>query len=140
MREDQLRSEVLIPLLRAMGFRDVFMHHGGSLEQGKDIVMWKPEEFRERTNFAMVAKAAKITGQATGKSSAAEVSFQVQQAFGKPFNDPVTGVERDVQECIVVSSKDISKEAIESINSFLRNAGVVGHTVFWNGYTLLTLI
>ena len=57
LKEDKLRAEVLIPLFRAMGFRDVFEHHGGSLEQGKDIVMWKPEELRHRVNYAIVVKA-----------------------------------------------------------------------------------
>jgi hypothetical protein len=140
MREDQLREEVLMPLLRAMGFRDVFRYHGGSLEQGKDIVMWKPEEFRDRTNFAVVLKAGRITGQASGKSSAAEVCFQIQQAFGNPFRDPVTGEERTVQECIVISSREIAKESIEAIEASLKSLRLEGRTTFWSGDKVWELI
>ena len=40
MREDDLRELVLIPLLRVMGYRDVYKYHGGDNEKGKDIVCW----------------------------------------------------------------------------------------------------
>lgn len=46
MSEAQLREIVLIPLFRAMKFREVTHFHGGTLEQGKDIVMWKEGGFR----------------------------------------------------------------------------------------------
>lgn len=131
--EAELRRNVLIPLFNAMGFHDVFEYHGGTQEQGKDIVMWKPGEFRDRTNFAVVVKATKITGQASGKSSANEVAFQIQQAFGSPFLDPTTGESRQVHECIVVSSKDISKEAIQSIRSALVATHREDRVAFHNG-------
>ena len=40
MDESRLRRDVLIPLFREMGFKDVFEYHGHAMEQGKDIVMW----------------------------------------------------------------------------------------------------
>lgn len=138
--ENKLRQSVLIPLFREMGFRDVFEYHGGPQEQGKDIVMWKAEELRERTNFAVVVKATKITGQASGKSSAAEVCFQIQQAFGSAYKDSQTGEEQTVHECIVVSSKEISKEAIESIQSFLSPTNLHRRVVFQNGDRLWDLV
>ncbi len=46
MTEAQLREMVLIPLFRAMSFRDVTHFHGGPLDQGKDIVMWNVESSR----------------------------------------------------------------------------------------------
>src|ERR1017187_9823031 len=133
MRENDLRKEVLIPLFRKMGYKDVFEFHGGSQEQGKDIVMWKPDEIRPRINFAVVVKAERITGQASGKLSANEVGFQIQQAFGSPFNDPTTLEQQEVHECIVVSSKEISKEAHESIKSFLKKTNLEMRTTFING-------
>ncbi len=140
MKEDKLRQNVLIPLFKQMSFQDVFEYHGGPQEQGKDIVMWRAEEFRERTNFAVVVKATRITGQAAGQSSANEVSFQITQAFGDPFRDRITGEERRVQECIVVSSREISKEAVESISSFLRSSNLEARTTFWDGDKLWALI
>jgi hypothetical protein len=35
MEEKDLRKSVLIPLLRAMGYQDVYEYHGGSGELGK---------------------------------------------------------------------------------------------------------
>ena len=40
MKEEELRTAVLIPLFKAMKYRDVIHYHGGAGEQGKDIVMW----------------------------------------------------------------------------------------------------
>jgi len=37
MKEADLRIQVLIPLFKAMGFKDVSHYHGGTGEQGKDI-------------------------------------------------------------------------------------------------------
>ncbi len=121
--ERSLREDVLIPLFKAMGFRDVSLHHGGSLEQGKDIVMWRPEAIQARANYGVVAKVTGITGRATGKSSAAEVYTQVKQCFGKPFIDPVTLEERPVDRVLVVTSGEIIKEARESLRSLLASDG-----------------
>ena len=38
--ESQFRTRVLIPLMKAMGYRDV-EHYHSSNELGKDIVGWK---------------------------------------------------------------------------------------------------
>ena len=70
--ENLLREEVLIPLFTAMGYRDVFAYHGGALEVGKDIVMWKPDDFRDRVNYAVVVKKGNLTGRASGGGSAGE--------------------------------------------------------------------
>jgi hypothetical protein len=124
MDEDELRKKVLVPLFAAMGFKDVRLYHGGAQEQGKDVVMWKAGDIRQRVNYAVIAKADPITGQAKtkktkGKISASEAEFQVKQAFGDPFVDPVSLEERQVDRCFVVSSKGISKEAEIAIGNAL---------------------
>ena len=58
MDEATLRVKVLLPLLRAMKYRDVHEYHGGSGEKGKDIVCWKQDELGCRVNLAIVAKDA----------------------------------------------------------------------------------
>jgi len=58
MKEAELRTEVIIPLLRAMGFHDVFEFHGGSGEQGKDIVCWKHGDLRNRVIMLLSSKLA----------------------------------------------------------------------------------
>jgi hypothetical protein len=141
MNEVPLQKDVLIPLFRAMGFHDVKHYHGGPNELGKDIVMWREEELRERVNYGVVVKAEKITGQASGaKNSANEVLFQIQQALNEPYPDLSTGEEQWIQRCLVVSSKEISKEAINAIKGTLRKNNLDKVTTFIDGDTLWGLI
>ena len=51
MKEAELRTEVLIPLFKRMGFKDVQHYHPG--EQGKDIVMWLPTSLDDREYYAV---------------------------------------------------------------------------------------
>src|SRR5579863_9192764 len=100
MDEKELRKSVLIPLLRAMGYQDVYEYHGGAGEQGKDIVCWNITDLGNRANLAIVAKSKAITGKATvAKGTAGEIQTQIQQCFGSPFTDPVTGENEDVNRC-----------------------------------------
>jgi len=85
LKEDGLREKVLKPLFEAMGFKDVFLYHGGSLETGKDIVMWREDDFGIRRNWAVVAKATSISGSVTARSGAGEVRTQVEQCQGLGF-------------------------------------------------------
>lgn len=140
MNEEQLRTQVLFPLFKKMDFRDVYPYHGGSLEQGKDIVMWKPGDIRERVNYGVVVKAGKVSGKASGKSSAAEVRFQIEQCFGTPYSDPVTTEEQRVDHCFVISSKEIPKEAISAIKGVFRDNNLDKVTDFISGDKLWELI
>lgn len=120
MDEARLRMQVLKPLFERMGFADVFHHHGGIGEKGKDFVMWKSGELGERVNFAVVVKIERVTGKANaGSGTAGGVATQIQQSFGCSFLDPVTSEEQRVNKCWVVSSREISKEAVESIKAIL---------------------
>ncbi|MGE0827643.1 MAG: restriction endonuclease, partial [Candidatus Binatia bacterium] len=140
MKEDELRTDVLIPLFRAMGFQDVHHHHGGSGERGKDIIMWRPEGLRERVNYAVVAKADKISGKTSGNSSIGEVRFQIEQCFNEPYADPRTTKEEKIERCWVVSSKDIKKEAKEAIKGNLEKSNLDKITDFIDGDQLWELI
>lgn len=100
MIEDDLREEVLIPLLRSMGYRDVSKYHGGDNEKGKDVVCWSLGKLDNRINLALVVKAKPLSGKINvDKGTAGEVRGQVQQCFAKPFVDPITGEDQEVNEC-----------------------------------------
>jgi hypothetical protein len=51
LNESELRENILIPLFKKMGYKDVRHWHGGILEQGKDSVMWKEGNLGERLNL-----------------------------------------------------------------------------------------
>jgi hypothetical protein len=116
MKEAEFSKEVLQPLLKAMGYKDVFEYHGGSGEKGKDIVCWEVDELGLRRNMALVVKAVRLSGKV---AVASEVAAQIQQAFNDPYLDPVTGKAEQVHECWVVTNKDITKETQSSIRSIV---------------------
>ncbi len=129
MKEEELKNEVLIPLLKAMGYSDVTDNHGGSSEQGKDIVCWKANELGSRRNLAIAAKAVRLTGKASVSSgTVGEVHTQIQQCFGKPYSDPATGEPCHIHECWVVTNQKIGKEFVEAITSVL-NPGMLNRSV-----------
>jgi hypothetical protein len=98
MNEADLRKKILIPLFVRMGFRDVREYHGGALEQGKDIVMWRADEIRQRVNYGVVAKATKLTGKAKDVN---EICTQVRQCWRQPYLDFSTGEQKLIDLCVV---------------------------------------
>lgn len=133
MKETRLQEEVLVPLFKAKGYQDVHIHQG-TTEFGKDIVMWKPGDFGERVNYAVVAKAKKITGSASGSAGAGTVATQIQQCFGRSYYDHVTGEEQKINRVYVVNSQEIPKEAIEATRSIIGNSSVIDRaTTFLDG-------
>lgn len=141
MKEDELSQKVVIPLLKAMGFQDVFYHHGGINEQGKDIVCWKRDELNARKNYALVIKVVPITGQAkSGKGTAGEVATQIQQTFGSDFLDPVTSEPQTVHECWVVTSQKIIPGGETSIRSIIKSSNFDRHVKFVDGDKLWDLV
>jgi len=132
MKEDALRQQVIMPLMERMGYRDVFEWHGGAGELGKDIVGWKEDDFGNRQNTAIVAKAAKVSGTA---KSANEVTTQVRQAFNTKFDDPSTGEEQSVHFVWVVTNKPLGKEARRAIRADLLSERQ-GYVTFLDGNQL----
>jgi hypothetical protein len=137
LSEEDLCLKVLVPLFRAMEYQDVRYYHGGVLEQGKDIVMWKSDELRGRVYFAVAVKAERITGSA---SSTSVVAFQAQQALGSAFVDEQTSEIHSVHEVFVVTSHAITKEGHEALRSAWAGAQVEKHITKISGDTLWQLI
>jgi hypothetical protein len=141
MNEDTLRTKVLKPLLEELGYHDVFHYHGGQGEKGKDLIMWKPGDLGERVNYAIVVKAVRITGKAqVSTGTAGEVTMQIQQAFGHAFLDPITAEHQRISRCWVLSSHEISKEAIESIKAALSTTNLDRNVTFINGDRLWQMV
>jgi hypothetical protein len=141
MKEDELSRKVIIPLLKGMGFQDVYYHHGGIIEQGKDIVCWKYDELTARKNYALVIKVVPITGQAkAGKGTAGEVATQIQQAFGAEFLDPVTAESQIVHECWVITSQKIMPGGEKSILSIIKATNLDRHVKFIDSEKLWALV
>ncbi|MFH0777701.1 MAG: hypothetical protein V2A71_03620, partial [Candidatus Eisenbacteria bacterium] len=141
MDEKALRQEIVMPLLTAMGFRDVYEYHGGTGEQGKDIVCWKPNDLEVRKNLAVIVKATQLSGRAkVCKGAAGEVQTQIRQCFGSPYTDHISCEERCIHEVWVVSNKKISKEAIKAIKGAVADPRYMHNVTFIAGDTLWKLV
>lgn len=137
LNENDLREGVLKPLFERLGFFGVRVYHGGILEQGKDLAMWKIDEVGRRKWHAVVAKASKVSGAVSARSGVTEVITQIQQALGREFDDPETLEPARVAHCWFVCSKPLEKEASHALKSALdggqltRNVTVVDGDALW---------
>lgn len=117
--EDKFRKLVLLPLFKALGYHNVIHYHGGPKELGKDIVMWKKEDFQERINYAVIVKAGKLTGSVSGKGSVSEIATQVRQALNSTFTDEDTLQLQSINRCLIAVNTPVKKEAVDAINADL---------------------
>ncbi|HEU4560899.1 MAG TPA: restriction endonuclease [Longimicrobium sp.] len=126
LSEAELRERVLIPLFRAMGFKNVHHYHGGSGEQGKDIVMWRDDALGVTECYSVVVVTRPISGKAEGGgSTAAKVFFQIRQSLGSEVRNLLKLSKHRVDHCWVVTSKTVKKEARESLANALGDTGRV---------------
>jgi restriction endonuclease len=139
MKEKELQNDVLISLFQAMKYQDV-KAHGGRTEYGKDIVMWRETDVSPRLDYAVVVKAEKITGKTTGNAGVSTILTQIRQCVGKNYLDHITTEARQVKHVYVVSSKEITQEAIEHIEADLSASGLKLIVEFIDGEKLWELI
>lgn len=139
LNEKDLRQKTIIPLFRAMGFQEIVEYHGTN-EKGKDIICWKEDELKGRIYYAIVVKKDNIHGSVGKKNSAAEVLFQVRQAFNSPYRDIYGLSEVKIQRCIVITAGTISSSAIESITGDLSATNLDRLLDFIDGDKLETLL
>ena len=134
--EASFRTGVLIPLLRAMGYRDVEHFHGRD-ELGKDIVAWRSDADGTRENVAVVAKVGPINASISG--DAGTVPGQIRQALGSIYTDPRTGEERRAHRVIVATTGAIRDASRKAILSQLDRA-TERAIRFWSGGTVRELL
>jgi hypothetical protein len=135
LRESELHK-LLKSLFEKMGYQDVQIMQGTN-EQGKDLVMWKEDDFHQRVNYAVVVKAKKITGRAG--TDIATITTQVQQAFGSTFPNKISGEAQNISKCFIVSSHEITPQAISSMKAALHDKAIniiAGDTLWqhWQQY------
>jgi hypothetical protein len=70
LNEKEMRQLALIPLLKSMGFSDVYEFHG-TREKGKDLIFREVSQMKEIFIHAAVVSVKDITG-STGDSKSSE--------------------------------------------------------------------
>ena len=127
--EAAFRTQVLVPLLAAMGYRDVDHTHGPN-ELGKDIVAWEEARDGSREYTAVVAKVGNINAQAAG--DARTIATQVQQAFGSDIRGKTDHRAHRARTVVVTTTGSIRQEAREAILVQFDDR-TRAHVKFWDG-------
>lgn len=133
--EASFRTEVIIPLLKKMGFEKVRETHGVN-ELGKDIVFYEPAKLGG-FHSAVVAKVGNISGSASGEKNLQIVMNQIDMAFSNPFFDMEDKQNYLVNKVIVWTSGNISSNAEKQIQNRLHE---FRNVVFFDGQKTISLL
>lgn len=114
--EDELISEVLLPLYRHLGFYRITAagHKDKQLEYGKDVWMKFTLPTQHVLYFGIQAKKGKLDASGASKSSTsnvAEIYQQVLMMLGHEIFDPEIGKRVLVDHAIIVAGGEITKAA-----------------------------
>ncbi len=134
--EAGFRTQVLIPLLNAMGYQDVDHTHGAH-ELGKDIVAWSESPDGSRAYTAFVVKVGRIGASATG--DAGTVATQIRQAFGSSFRSKTAADVHQASTVQVVTTGTIKQPSREAILAQVDDVQR-RHVRFWDGDTVRILL
>lgn len=140
LTEDELRQIVLIPLLHSIGFRDVIEYHGGAAEKGKDIICYYTDPIGEKRYLAIVVKRTDIHGAVGKTGNAGEILIQIEQSFNEPYTDIYNLKELLIDECWIVTSREIKNTAIESIRGTLQKSNLSKFIRFIDAKKIIELV
>lgn len=79
LSEQALTCDILIPLMRALGFERID-YHGGPYEGGKDLICWRTDELGDAELAVAQVKRYRLTPKALSSRSFMGVVNQLQQA------------------------------------------------------------
>ncbi|MEU6135396.1 hypothetical protein [Nocardioides sp. NPDC047086] len=114
--EDQLIEEILLPLLRQLGFHRITPagHKDKALEYGKDVWMRYPLPTQHVLYFGIQAKRGKLdaAGQTrAGNVNVAEIYTQAQMMLAHEIFDPEINKRVLVDHAFIVAGGEITKQA-----------------------------
>lgn len=122
--EDDLIGEVLLPLLRQLGFHRITAagHRDKALEYGKDIWMKYTLPTMHTLYFGIQAKKDKLDAAGDSKSgnrNIAEIYHQLLMMLGHEIFDPETNSRALVDHAFIVAGGEITKAARNWLGSKL---------------------
>jgi hypothetical protein len=114
--EDEIITEILLPLFRQLGFHRVTStgHYDKALEYGKDIWMKYTLPTQHVLYFGIQAKKGKLDSSGVSKSgnaNIAEIHNQVLMMLGHEIFDPEFGKRVLVDHAFIVAGGEITKAA-----------------------------
>lgn len=121
LHEDQLREQIIVPLLMKLGFIDPIIHHHAN-EKGKDIVCKEYDPvFKKIRYLSIIVKKGNITGSSSGTNSYFAALNQIKQSFNEPYKHIYENREVYIDQCILIASGEILPTALESIYGTLKS-------------------
>lgn len=96
--ETKFSLEILLPLIRAMGFYDIKYNHG-KREFGKDITFSEFDRFGIRRNFGVQVKKGDLSGEAGSELD--KLIGQIDDAFTLPYIETTSREERYISDLII---------------------------------------
>jgi len=134
--EKEFCIELLLPLLRRMGFIQVRYTHGKK-EYGKDFTFSEMSPFSDMRHYGLQAKAGDLSGEAG--SLIDTILGQVNDAFAMPYHELGSKDDRYISTFILAVSGKFTENAREKIANKI-NKGLMGSVYFLDRERIVELI
>ena len=134
--EKKFCIDVLLPLLRRMGFLQVRYNHG-TKEYGKDFTFSEMTPLGDMRHYGLQAKAGDLSGGANALIDT--ILGQLNDAFSMPYHELGTKDDRYISTFILAVSGRFTENAREKIANKI-NKGLMGSVYFLDRDRILELI
>jgi hypothetical protein len=138
LSERRLQAEIVEPLLRALGYREV-TDNSGPGEKGKDLIAVKDEGFGRPKLYAIQIKRLKITAKAGADAGFGRLLDQLRQLVQEPVLDPVVNEYRVPDRCVFITPYPLPQRARENF-AFRMKQSVYRPIEIVDGSDLLDLL
>lgn len=129
-------KEVLLPLLRRMGFLFVRYTHG-IREYGKDFTFSETTPFGNQRHYGLQAKAGNVSGGVNSQID--ELIGQLGDAFSMPYLEIGSNEERYISTFVIAISGVFTENAREKIAAKIPK-GTIGSVLFLDRYRVMELV
>jgi hypothetical protein len=138
--EDELRTDVLIPIFTEMGYETVDEVHGAN-EKGKDIVLVEKDKFGDYVYTAVIVKNKDVSNATSGTSKelVGNLSTQIAMTVASGYDCRLQSKHVDFNRISVITGGRISQTAMDTlIKVALQNRFT--NIVFKDGEDVVQLI
>ena len=119
--EEKFSLEILLPLIRAMGFIDVKYNHG-KREFGKDITFSEFDRLGIRRNFGVQVKIGDLSGEAGSELD--KLIAQIDDAFTIKYIETTSREERYISDFIITISGRFTDNAQDKIVEKVKHRNI----------------
>src|SRR3989344_9466063 len=130
MDEDQYTKEIIIPLLKYMGFIEVRYNHGIE-EFGKDVLFAEFDRFGNKKYHAAQIKVGNIAG--GNNKGINDLVDHITNAFEMPFTDMVTKKEQNIADFFIFTNGEFVGNAKKIILQNARLKPYIHRVYFYDG-------